>query len=86
MSYQNLDARDSAPATGCAAVTPSDSTPLAGGVTRFLWIGGAGNISLIFADSTTAVLNGATAGSLLPCRVTQVKATGTTATNIVALY
>lgn len=67
------------------AVTASDSTVLP--VTRALWIGGAGNVAVVFADGGSAVtLTGATAGSILPVKVTKVMSTNTTATSIVALY
>jgi hypothetical protein len=67
------------------AVTPGDSTTLP--ATRGLWIGGAGNVAVVFAGDTAAVtLSGATAGSLIPIQVTKVMSTNTTATSIVALY
>lgn len=83
MAIQNLEARDAAPATGCAAVTPSDSTTF--GVTRALWVGGAGTITVVFADGSTATFSGV-GGVLLPFRVVKVMATNTTATGIVAIY
>lgn len=68
-----------------AAVTPGDSTTLP--ATRGIWVGGAGNLAVIFAGDTTAVtLVGVAAGTLLPIQVTKVMSTNTTATNIVALY
>ena len=45
----------------------------------------AGNVSVVMADGTTAVLSAVPAGMLLPLRVTRVNATSTTATLIVAL-
>ncbi len=68
-----------------AAVTPSDSVPLAF-VTLYLFVGGAGNVTVITAAGNTLTITGVTAGTLIPLRVSQVKATGTTATSIVALY
>lgn len=68
-----------------AAVTASDATILP--VTRALYIGGAGDVAVIFAGDTAAVtLSGAQAGSILPVQVTRVMSTNTTATNIVALW
>lgn len=68
-----------------AAVTPSDATILP--TTRALYIGGAGDVAVIFAGDDAAVtLSGAQAGSVLPVQVTKVMSTNTTATNIVALY
>jgi hypothetical protein len=72
------------PLTTPQAVTPSDTVDLTN-VTRALWVGGAGNINLIFADGTTQLISGVPAGTLLPFRVSRVKSTTTTATLIVAL-
>jgi hypothetical protein len=73
-----------APATTARAVTPSDTTTLGG--CRALWVGGAGNLTLDFADGATNILmSGVPAGTLLPVAVLKVKA-ATTATLIVALY
>lgn len=72
------------PAEYAAAVTPSDSTDL--GITRFLWVGGTGDVVVVMAGDAAAVtLASVPSGSLLPIRVTKVKA-ATSATNIVALY
>lgn len=72
------------PAAGAFAVTPSDSTTLAG--VRALYVGGAGNVAVMpFGSGTAVTLVGATAGSIIPVRCTKVMSTNTTATNIVAL-
>jgi T5SS/PEP-CTERM-associated repeat protein len=70
-------------AVGAATVTPSDSTII--NTTRALWIGGTGNVALTFQDGSEVTLNAVPVG-ILDVRVTQVKSTGTTATDIVALY
>lgn len=72
------------PATDGVAVTPSDSTVLT--TTRYIFVGGAGNLSVVTSAGTTLTLTGVTAGSLLPLRVTKVRSTSTTATNIAALW
>jgi len=73
------------PAIRAAAVTPNDSTDLSF-VTRSLYVGGAGNVSVDLAESGTAVVFvGVPAGTFLPIRAKRVRSTGTTATNIVAL-
>lgn len=72
------------PAVGAFAVTPSDSTTLAG--VRALYIGGAGNVTVMpFGSGTAVTLVGAAAGQIIPVRCTKVMATNTTATSIVAL-
>lgn len=73
-----------APADNAEAVTPSDSVSLVN-VSRALWIGGAGNITVIMKDGTTVLFSGIQAGTWMPLRVSQVKATGTTATLIVSV-
>lgn len=67
------------------SVTPSDSTSLTT-TAKALLIGGAGNVSVKLLNGSTVILNGLTAGTIYPIAVTQVNATSTTATNIVALY
>lgn len=70
---------------GGAAVTASDSTDL--GVTRAVWVGGAGNLAVRFINSASAVtLTAVPAGTLLPIQVDRVMSTNTTATNITAIY
>lgn len=73
------------PYRGGVAVTESDTTVLA--PTRGLFIGGAGNVTVDFADGTTDVLlTAVVVGTIYPISVIRVKSTGTTATAIVALY
>ena len=71
--------------TDAFAITTSDTLDLAF-VTRAIWVGGAGNIAVVTAGGETVTLNSAAAGALIPLRVSRVKATGTTATNLVGLY
>lgn len=75
----------SSPASSAAAVTPSDDTDL-GYVTRYLWVGGVGDVEVVMLDGTTVVLVAVPAGSLLPIRVSRVKDANTGATNIVAIW
>lgn len=81
-----LDADWTAPAESGASITPSDSTDLPGGACRAIWVGGDGNISIVTPGGATVVYSGAKAGSVLPARAKRVKATGTTATSLVAMY
>ena len=68
------------------SVTPSDTVDLPGGVTHALWVGGAGDVAAVQQNGTVGVLAGVPAGSWLPLGVRRINATGTTATNIRALY
>lgn len=73
------------PAEGGAAVTPSDSEDLPT-ASRALYIGGAGNVAVVTVGGDTVTFVGLASASILPVRVARVLATGTTATNIVALW
>lgn len=75
----------SAPAQGGFAITPSDAADLST-ETRGLWVGGSGDLAVVLAAGDEVVLAGAVGGSVLPLRVKRVKATGTTATQLVGLY
>lgn len=72
------------PYQGGVPVTPSDTDLIA--PTKGLWVGGAGNLTVDFADGTTDVLLTAPiVGEIYPLSVIRVKA-ATTATAIVAMY
>jgi hypothetical protein len=71
------------PAKFGGAVTPSDSTVLT--PTRALYVGTAGNVSVLMMNGVTVTFSNVQAG-ILPIQVTQVLATGTTASNIIALW
>lgn len=66
-------------------VTPSDSADLPDGLSDGLYVGGAGTVVVEEQDGTSASFS-AVAGAVLPIRVRRVRATGTTASAIVALY
>ena len=83
--YESNAAGLDSPAIDGAAVTPNDSTDLTT-TPRALWVGGAGNVSLVTLGGTTLTITGIPAGTLLPIRVTRVRSTSTTATAIVALW
>jgi hypothetical protein len=74
------------PAHNAQAVTPNDSTDLPITDCRALYIGVGGNISLITNGGQTVTFVGLQAGSILPVRCSRVRATDTTATNIVAIW
>lgn len=68
------------------AVTPSDTVPTEfSKFARALWIGTTGHVKLITTAGTTLTLNSVPVGELkVQCK--QVLSTGTTASNIVALW
>lgn len=72
-------------AASAVAVTPSDANELQY-YTSALWVGGSGAVSVVLRDDSTPVTFQVFGGTLLPFYVRQVRQSGTTATNIVALY
>lgn len=80
-SYRSANATVSA--HSAATVTPSDATVLP--VTRALYIGTTGNLSVVMADDGNTVPFSNVPVGIFPIQVTQVLA-ATTATNIVALW
>lgn len=72
------------PVGHAVALTPSDSVALSE-ATRALYVGGAGALRVAMVSGAVVTLAGAQAGQVYPLRVTQVLATGTTATGLVGL-
>lgn len=68
-----------------AAVTPSDAVDLSMTAARGLYIGVAGDVTVDVMDSGTNILFKGMPVGFLAVSVRRVYATGTTATNIVAL-
>lgn len=69
---------------GAKAITPSDADTFAGAVA--VYVGGAGIVTCSPANGGADVAITMPAGSIVPFRVLAVKATGTTATLMVAVY
>jgi hypothetical protein len=70
-------------------VTPSDSVDVTGATANTpatLFVGTGGDVEVITLGGSTLVLKNIADGSFLPIQVTRVKATNTTATDIVALF
>lgn len=83
-----VESRESG-ARALRAVTPNDGADLSAGIAHSLWVGGAGNISVVAADDPTGspvLISGIPAGTQLHIRAKRVMATNTTATLIVAYY
>lgn len=74
------------PAANAEAVTPHDSNELTY-YTRGLYIGVTGDVVVAMrGDGSSITFKNAQAGSVIPIRCKIVKSTGTTATNLVAIY
>ena len=70
-------------------VTPSDSTDITGinpNTPATLFVGTGGNIQVITIGGSTLTFMNIADGSFLPIQVTRVKATETTADDIIALF
>lgn len=70
-------------AGSAAAITPNDVTTFA--ATRGIWVGVSG-VVVATINGVNITFVGAVAGSIIPIAATRVLATGTTASNLVALY
>lgn len=84
-SFKEFPTTPVSPIHDAAAVAPSDSAPLAV-TTRALYIGQPGDVAVAMAGGQAVTFNAVAGGTLLPVRVTAVKATGTTASGILALW
>jgi len=73
------------PASKATAIVPNNAAPL-DFATRGIYVGGGGDLRVEMQDGGPPVtFVGLSAGLVLPVRVAQVFATGTTATNLVGL-
>lgn len=73
------------PAAHALAVTPSDALPLPQ-TCRAVYIGSSGNLAAVMASGESLGFTGLQGGMIYPLRLSQIRATGTTAGSIVALY
>lgn len=74
------------PYLSAEAVAPHDTNQTVSGETSALYIGTAGTLAVVMRNGATVSFGAVAAGTLLPIAVSRVKATGTSASNIVALY
>lgn len=73
------------PASDGLAVAPSDTEDLALS-TRAIYVGSDGDVAVEMVGGTELVFAAVNAGTVLPVRATKIRATGTTATSIIALW
>lgn len=74
----------SGPAERAEPITPDDDNDLPF-QTRAIYVGVAGDVSLVPRVGDAVTFTAVPAGTVLPVRADRVRATGTTATNLVAL-
>lgn len=82
--YQGMSPDLSSPYVGGAAIVKSDTAAIE--LTRAVYVGGAGDLKVTYQDGSVDTLKSVPAGAILPIRVSLVWSTGTTATNMSALY
>ena len=88
MAYQKLQANRA------SAVTPSDTVNIpnistedgSGNNGCVLYVGVTGNVRVLTAGGDDVTLVGVSAGQFIPVQVVKVFATGSTSTNILALW
>jgi hypothetical protein len=74
-----------APPEEGAAIVPDDAAEL-GHATRALWVGGGGDLRVRLLGGAVVTLAAVPGGTLLPLRLRQVFATGSSATALVGLW
>lgn len=77
-------ANNTVAAHGADAVTLNDSTVLP--ISRSLYVGTGGNIKVTMADGQVVTFSNVIGGTILPIQTQVIWSTGTTASNILALY
>ena len=82
--FASLSSSLTSPAVGAAAITPSDSVVLPA-TTRALYVGTAGNLRAQMVSGEVVTFTNLVAGSFYPLRLSQVMATGTTASGLIGL-
>jgi hypothetical protein len=85
-AFANTNDAVSAPARRAAAVTPDDTNPL-GNIPKAIYVGTGGTIVMCGVDDTVdQVWKNVPSGTVLPFRVAYLRASGTSAADILALY
>lgn len=77
--------REMKPDESFRAVTPSDTVNIASGPARALYIGVTGDVVAVNENNVAITFKNAAQGSIIPISTKRVNATGTTATNLIAL-
>lgn len=73
------------PARAAATITPHDTNPLTPGA-RGIYVGTAGDITMRTPDDSADVVFKNVPVGIFPVRPAYVRLTGTTASNLIALY
>ena len=84
-TYKNMMGGLESPARAAAVVTPDDVNDLVN-TSRSIYVGTAGDVAVHMIGKSAPVVFKAVPVGILPIRADRVLATGTTATDIVALW
>ncbi len=84
-SFKDFPTTPISPLRDAGTVTPSDAAELSE-TTRALYVGQSGDLAVTMAGGQAVTFAAVPSGSLLPIRVEAVRATGTTAAAILALW
>jgi hypothetical protein len=85
-TFVNFQSGLQSPPRNTFIITPSDTNELPI-VTRAIYVGGTGDITLRLAgDIGSQLIKSVPSGTMLPLRARQVYATGTGATQLIGLY
>jgi hypothetical protein len=85
-TFANFQGGLQSPPRNAFGIAPSDTLELPL-VTRAIYVGGAGDLTLRLAGDTAAqIIKAVPVGAMLPLRVRQIYATGTVASQLVGLY
>ena len=85
MTTKSIRSQQYDSAHDATSVTPHDTNALTDGICKALYVGVSGDVSVIMAQGTTVTFKNVPVG-VFPLRVTHVRSTATTATEIIALY
>ncbi len=83
-SFSGRSSSQTSPAVDAAAIIPSDGQDLPE-PTRAIYVGSGGTLGVQMVSGATVDLTGALSGAIYPLRVRRVLATGTSATDLLAL-
>ncbi len=83
-NFKNYSSSLESPAAGAFSITPDDIISLTE-VTRAIYIGGTGDLSVRMLSGQEVTFLSIPSGTVLPIRAEKVKAAGTTATALLGL-
>lgn len=81
--FQSQSSSVTSPARNAADLVPGGAIPH---VTRAVYVGTAGDIAVTMADGDDALFRNVLGGTILPIRIREIRAQGTTADDIVGLW